>query len=144
MRQPDRPIAALGPAHGVAAIQCSGNDADAIYDVVGSAIRRAREEGGPTLIEVSTYRWLEHCGPNDDIDLGYRGADELAFWRKRDPVARYAAKLRSDGILSDADHGAVQRSIEEEVEAAFSFARASPFPELSELGTYVLPAAAAA
>lgn len=143
VRQPDRPIAALGPAHGVSAVQSAGNDADAIYRVAGSAISRARRGEGPTLIEVATYRWMEHCGPNDDMDLGYRADDELASWKRQDPVETYAARLRSDGCLSDRDNAAMHREIEDEVDAAFAFARASPFPDPAELGTYVLPKACA-
>jgi pyruvate dehydrogenase E1 component alpha subunit len=141
VRQPDRPIASLGPPHGMAAVEHFGNDVEDVYRIAAEAIARARSGGGPTLIELHTYRWMEHCGPNGDIELNYRSADELSLWKERDPVAVYAAALRADGVLSSEQIAAIRAEIVGEVERAFSFAKASPFPELSELATHVFPPA---
>ena len=46
-----------------------------------------------------TYRWLEHCGPNFDNDLGYRTQEEYEEWREQDPVERYFQQLNQDGVL---------------------------------------------
>ena len=141
VRQPARPISALGPAHGVAALAGFGNDVDGVYRLAEEAVDRARAGGGPTLIELATYRWMEHCGPNDDIVLNYRTADELASWKLRDPVATYATSLGRDGVMSAAEQAVLHQEIVSEVEDAFAFAKASPFPETSELMTHVFPPA---
>lgn len=140
VRQPDRPIAALGPAHGVKACRGSGNDVEEVYDAAGAAIERARGGGGPTLIELATYRWMEHCGPDEDTDLGYRTREELIDWQASDPVSTYAATLQNEGILSRQALCTMRRHIEDEVNDAFAFAKTSPFPAVSELSTHVFPA----
>ena len=133
IRQPDRPISALGLAHGMPGERCDGNDAVAIHAVAGEAIARARSGDGPTLIEAMTYRWPEHCGPGDDIALGYRSGAELAEWKARDPIARLALQQPSE-VLAGLRANAVA-----EVDEAVAFAKASPYPDPSELGKNVLP-----
>lgn len=140
VRQPRRPIFALGAAHGVAALQSDGNDVDVVHDLAREATTRARGGAGATLIELATYRWKEHCGPHDDTDLGYRSAEELLDWKKRDPVAAYADRLHGDGLLNGEKEASLRVEITGEIDAAFRFAKASPFPAASALMSHVYPA----
>lgn len=135
IRQPDRPISALGPAHGMPSVTCDGNDASAIYFAAAEAVSRARARQGPTLIEARTYRWREHCGPGDDGGLGYRTPREIDSWVARDPIALFT----KSGPLADA-LSKLQAQAEEEVDEAVVFAKTSPFPTADELAKYVLPA----
>jgi pyruvate dehydrogenase E1 component alpha subunit len=50
-------------------------------------INFARRTKKPVFIEYNTYRWLEHCGPNDDDHLGYRPEGELNKWKEKDPIS---------------------------------------------------------
>jgi TPP-dependent pyruvate/acetoin dehydrogenase alpha subunit len=140
IRQPPRSIASLGLAHGVAALQGDGNDVDIVQELAREAIERARSGAGATLIELATYRWKEHCGPGDDTDLGYRTQAELVDWKRRDPIATYAERLRRDAALDLAEEKAIQTELEREIEDAFQFAKTSPFPAVSELLSHVYPA----
>lgn len=140
VRQPNRPISALGSAHAMAARHGDGNNVETVYRMAGEAIVRARAGDGPTIMEFTTYRWMEHCGPNGDIELNYRAASELAAWKERDPLAMYREILIADDLLTPADDMALRRQIDEEVEEAFSFARASAFPCASNLMAHVYPA----
>jgi TPP-dependent pyruvate/acetoin dehydrogenase alpha subunit len=139
IRQPKRPIFSLGQAHGVAALHGDGNDVDVVNDLSREAVARARSGEGPTLIELATYRWKEHCGPGDDAALGYRTEQEVLDWKKRDPVATYAARLQAAGAMSVTQEASLRAKLEREVEAAFDFARSSPFPAASELLSHVYP-----
>ena len=133
IRQPGRPISNLGVAHGMPGVQVNGNDALAVYNVAQEAVERARAGHGPSLIEATTYRWSEHCGPGEDISLGYRAAAELAEWQRRDPIAllmlsigaEVSAKIRAQAVF--------------DVNAAVAFGQSSPFPDAVELARHVLP-----
>ncbi len=136
---PGRPIHALGPAHGMAGVFGDGNDADVTYRLAGEAVERARRGNGPTIVEFATYRWREHCGPNDDIDLNYRSAAEFAEWQDRDPVRLYRDRLTAAGLLTVVADAAIRAEIEAEINAAVTFAKASPFPQPEALARFVYP-----
>jgi pyruvate dehydrogenase E1 component alpha subunit len=132
-----REIVELARGHGVLARQGDGNDADAVYDLAGEAIEHARSGKGPAFVELETYRWLEHCGPNDDQHLGYRPPGEFDAWLARDPLKLYTARLRERGIVTDADIAIMARSIAVEIDDAVAFAKASPFPSRDQLTAHV-------
>lgn len=139
VRQPPRSIAAMGSAHGVPAAQGDGNDIRVVYQLAQQAIRRARGGEGPTLLEFMTYRWMEHCGPNEDTELGYRSALELAEWKARDPIVMARELALSAGLGSALEEDVEREGIAREIEEAVSYARTSPFPSPSELSAHVFP-----
>lgn len=130
IRQPPRAVAALGPAHGMPAARIDGNDADAVWAAAKVAVERAIAGEGPALIECMTYRWREHCGPNGDIQLGYRSQPELDAWAAYDPVALYRGRVPAEEFETE---------IEAEIDAAFDHAIASPFPGSGELMRHITP-----
>ncbi len=137
-RHPDgREIAQLARGHGVPTLQGDGNDADVVHALAGEAVEHARSGRGPVFVELATYRWLEHCGPNDDQHLGYRPPGEFAAWQARDPLKLYTERLRRRGLVSDADLAAMTSAITAEIEEAVEFARSSPFPARQELAEHV-------
>lgn len=139
IRQPNRPIAELGKAHGVTGVQGDGNDADVVSRLAGEAAERARAGGGATIIELMTYRWLEHCGPNEDTNLRYRPDEEVSEWRARDPVESYRKRLIGEGMWNDAKEAAMQSRLSQEIDEAVAFAKLSPFPDAVELYEHVYP-----
>ena len=128
-RQPDRDLCAVFGAHGIPAVHEDGNDVESVAAAMASAVERARSGAGPAAIVLDTYRWLEHCGPNDDDHLGYRPPGELATWARRCPVARYEERLTSDGLWSGEDAAAARRRVLDEVGPMFEDALAAPFPD---------------
>jgi TPP-dependent pyruvate/acetoin dehydrogenase alpha subunit len=133
VRQPSRPISAFGDAHGMASVLVDGNDAIAVHNIARKAVSRARRGAGPTLIEATTYRYFEHCGPNEDINLGYRSASEVEAWHEQDPITRIKDQL-SKKIFAE-----IVSKSDVAIELAVEFARASPFPESDQLSRHVLP-----
>ncbi|GAB2574367.1 pyruvate dehydrogenase (acetyl-transferring) E1 component subunit alpha [Streptomyces capparidis] len=85
--------------YGVPGRLVDGNDAAAVHTVLADAVRRAREGGGPTLVEAVTYRLDAHT--NADDATRYRQADEVEAWRRHDPVDLLERGLRSLGLLDD-------------------------------------------
>jgi pyruvate dehydrogenase E1 component alpha subunit len=127
-RQPARPLTELGRAHGMPTDHIDGNDVIATVEAAKKAIARARSGGGPTFIQADTYRWREHCGPNYDNTLGYRTEAEFESWKIRDPLAAFREKLIDMKLLDERAQSKMAALLKEEVDAAFAFAEAAPFP----------------
>jgi pyruvate dehydrogenase E1 component alpha subunit len=132
-----REICQLAQGHGVWSRQGDGNDADHVYALAEEAVDRARSGRGPAFLEFKTYRWLEHCGPQDDQHLGYRPPGEFEAWKARDPLVTYADRVRRRGIVTDADIEAMEKEIRAEIDEAVTFAKLSPFPSRDQLFTHL-------
>ena len=129
-RQPERPIHGIAQAHGMAVYQADGNDVEAVWEVARQATAKARAGEGPCFLELSTYRMLEHCGPNDDDSLGYRPVGELATWQQRCPLQKTETQLQQQGI-SSTTITEIKNQAEQEVNDAFTQAKAAASPGTS-------------
>lgn len=128
VRQPEkRKIYEMVAAIGVTASCGDGNDALQSYVVLKKAVEAIRQGKGPQFVELATYRWLEHCGPNFDNDIGYRTEAEFQAWKANDPIARLMKQLQSDPTNS-LDIEEIEQAIQAEIDAAFLFAKQSSFP----------------
>lgn len=133
VRQPTgREIYKMVQGLGMTSAKVNGNDIEAAYNVALAAIDHIRGGKGPFFLELSTYRWLEHCGPNFDNDIGYRTEAEFLEWKARDPIALYVEQLFKRGVIDTESFRALQAQLDAEVLSAFEFAEASPFPEQVE------------
>jgi pyruvate dehydrogenase E1 component alpha subunit len=97
-------IAQKALAYGFDGLQLDGNDPLAVYVGTKEAVEKAKQGGGPTLIEAVTYRLSVHTTADDPTK--YRTPDEVQRWEKLDPIPRYQKYLMQRGILD-------QKSIEE-------------------------------
>jgi len=115
--------------HMNAIMVADGNDVVAVYDAMTDAAARARGGGGPTMLEIKTYRIASHfTGDTGD----YMPADEVAAWRKRDPVARCRARLLEGGIMTEAQIEEIEAGVEQRVAKAMEFVLASPPPPVED------------
>jgi TPP-dependent pyruvate/acetoin dehydrogenase alpha subunit len=130
-RQGTPAICERARAYGLPAELLGGNDIFLLCERAREAAARVRAGEGPWFLEVLTYRWREHVGPDEDYRLGYRSEEEAAPWVAGDPVRRLGA------MLEPSARARVEEEVEEEIAAAFAFAEASPFPEPAELYTDV-------
>lgn len=129
VRQPDgRKIHELVSAIGMPAVHADGNDPLAVHHEAQRAVASIRERGGPYFLELTTYRWREHCGPNYDNTLGYRTEEEFLMWKDRDPIPRFEEKLLAARHLTRDDVKRMDAEIAAEIEDAFAFAERAPFP----------------
>jgi pyruvate dehydrogenase E1 component alpha subunit len=133
----EREIYELAQGHRVFTRQGDGNDADVVSTMAAEAIEHARGGEGPAFLEFKTYRWLEHCGPMDDLYLKYRSKEEFDSWVARDPLKRYADRLRERGIISDAELDTMEKEISAEIDEAVAFAKSSPFPSRDQLTSQI-------
>jgi pyruvate dehydrogenase E1 component alpha subunit len=92
-------LAYKGVGYGVRSEQVDGNDAAAVLAVLTAAVEDARAGGGPWLVEAHTYRMAPHTSADDPTR--YRPAEEEAYWRGRDPIARLESALRARDLLTE-------------------------------------------
>lgn len=143
LRQPSNSTARFAEAHRVNRAVVDGNDVMAVSEAASDLIAAARAGNGPGFLEAVTFRWLGHVGPNSDIDVGVRRSpEELAAWKKRDPIRRLVDSLLADRGVETSRLEAIDGEIEAQIEDAVAFARSSGFPENRVLMDYVYAGAA--
>lgn len=148
-RQPMSNICERACAYGMQAERIENNNPIEIHErVKGAADEIRRGESGPRFFECMTYRWMEHVGPNEDFNAGYRSRNQASPWFEKDSVKLLAERLdREAENLPSPDKNCNQQptptrlQIEAEVEAeireAFQFAEDSPFPSDEALYTHM-------
>lgn len=135
-------IAQKAIAYGLSGMQIDGNDILAGLVAIGEAVRKARDGGGPSLIEAVTYRMAMHTTADDPKK--YRSEEEVRQWEGRDPIRRFAAYLRARRLLDDKIQALLEEEIRKEIDAGvaryeqyrhdpydmFRYMYAEPTPEL--------------
>ena len=124
VRQPaQRSLSQLASGHGIQTMFVDGNDVSAVFEASSKACQSIRSGNAPIFLEMPTYRWREHCGPNYDNDIGYRTEEEFQSWKVNDPLERIRLRIESKKIKS------LTEELRQEIEEAFAFAKSSPFPD---------------
>ncbi len=122
-------------SYGMNAVCVDGNDVLAVYEAAEAAVAQARAGNGPSLIECKTYRTRPHA--EGMRDGGYRSAEEVDEWKKRDPIATFRSWLVANGG-ADADAiAAIDDEVKSIVEDAIEFARSSPFPDPATAADFI-------
>jgi TPP-dependent pyruvate/acetoin dehydrogenase alpha subunit len=119
-------------AYGIPVERIENNDVVQIFTRVSRAVDKLRRgETGPFFFECMTYRWMEHVGPNQDYEAGYRSRTEAEPWMKGDQVNRMGQ------LLDAGSRRRIEAEVEAEIREAFEFAENSPEPADEELYTEV-------
>lgn len=127
-RQADRPIYKIAEAHGLMSYIGDGNDVNEVFSLAQISVKNAKERKGPQFIELKTYRWREHCGPDFDDSLGYRSEHEIKDGMKDCPILKIINQLERDNRLSKVDIKEIENEISGEIADAFKFALSSSKP----------------
>ena len=126
-------ISKKGAAYGVPSAWVDGMNLLAVSEAAAKAIATARE-GTPFLLECRTYRFRAHS--MFDAEL-YRSKEEVAGWRKRDPITLFHDSMKAAGILDDGDLSAIELEVAKEVDASVTFAEAGTWEPVSDLTRFV-------
>lgn len=121
-----RDVAERAAAYGMPGVTVDGMDVLAVYEAVAGAVERAREGGGPALVECKTYRFFDHTGASDGAHA--RPAEELEEWRSRDPILVFRRLLIRDGAFSEAGARAIEDAERQSVDGAIRWAKESAWP----------------
>lgn len=126
-------IARKAEAYDVPSAAVDGMDVLAVAEAARRAIEAVRG-GRPYLLECRTYRFRAHS--MFDAEL-YRPKEEVAEWKKRDPIALFAEQMQTGGILRDDDVRELERQTDREVAAAVAFAEAGTWEPVADLTRFV-------
>ena len=124
-------IAQRAHGYGIQGIQVDGNDVLAVYAAAKEALDRARSGGGATLIEALTYRMENHTTADDAVR--YRPAEELEYWKARDPIDRMRKFLVGRKLWSDAKEEALLLEAAAWVEGEVAALEAMPAPSPADI-----------
>lgn len=124
-------IAQKAIAYGIPGERVDGNDVLAVYSATKEALDRARSGGGPTLLEMLTYRVGAHSTSDDP--RAYRAQDEVDPWTAKDPIERMRKYLTKKKLWSAATEEAMKKSIVDRIQTAIDNAEKTPAPPLSSL-----------
>jgi len=133
-------IPAFGESHGIPSLRLDGNEVLGVQRASAEAVARARDGGGPTLLEFQTFRWRGHVGPAWDMDVGVKRKDELKDWIKRDPIQRCSQLLQNNQTPLETLE-TIKQEVKANIETAADRARNSPPPAVGTLVNHVYHAA---
>ncbi len=117
-------------AYGFEGEVVDGNDAVLVYETVKAAVDKAREGGGPHLIECKTFRMVGH-GTHDPAE--YVPQKERDLWKKRDPLIVMRKRLEENKLWDEEKEKALKQSLEKEMQEAITWAAEQPLPKAEEL-----------
>ncbi|HYY49017.1 MAG TPA: pyruvate dehydrogenase (acetyl-transferring) E1 component subunit alpha [Thermoplasmata archaeon] len=128
-------LAQKATAYGFDGLRVDGMDALAVFRATRAAADRARDGGGPTMVEALTYRLGPHSSSDDPSR--YREESEVASWRARDPLALFRRYLEHEGRWDDGREARLEQEIGDEITHAIQEAERARLPSLDTLFTDV-------
>jgi pyruvate dehydrogenase E1 component alpha subunit/2-oxoisovalerate dehydrogenase E1 component alpha subunit len=128
-----------GKSYGIPSERVDGNDMLAVYDASRRAVERARGGGGPTFLELFTYRLGAHSTSDDPTR--YRDPKEVERWLARDPLVLAHKALAADGLWSKKLEDKLQEEVQKAIGVALAEAEAFPPPSSDTLfdDVYAVP-----
>ena len=149
-----RVFADKAAGYGIPGITIDGTDPDEIAAAFAWAVERARAGKGPALLELVSMRMCGHAHHDDMLYLGkdpqpswsypalteagYANAALYAYWRARDPLVTYAARLEAEGLIASAGVERMRRDAEAIVDAQARAVIAAPWPDPAITGERVV------
>lgn len=121
-----RDVAQRACAYDIPGEKVDGNNAEEVFDLASDAVDRARNGGGPTLIECKTMRMKGHAGHDPAT---YVPKDLLSEWEQRDPIKLYEEQLLKEGSMSVEQFRQVAELLDKEILDAVEFAERSAYPQ---------------
>ncbi|TBR19136.1 MAG: pyruvate dehydrogenase (acetyl-transferring) E1 component subunit alpha [Chitinophagaceae bacterium] len=120
----------LADAYEMPADAVDGMSPESVHEAVDRAVKRAREKGGPTLLELKTYRYKGHSISDPQK---YRSKDEVEEFKDQDPIQQIRTKIIASNIATEEDILAINARVDSIVAESVKFAEESPWPDDSEV-----------
>ncbi len=107
-----------------------GMTAESVHNAVSRAVKRAREKGGPTLLEIKTYRYRGHSVSDPQK---YRSKDEVEEYKDKDPIEVVLKTIFANNFATEDEIKLINDRVDQAVNASVKFAEESPWPDDSEV-----------
>lgn len=120
----------LADAYGMPGDSVDGMSCEEVHKAIERAVRRAREGGGPTFLEVRTYRYRGHSMSDP---AKYRSKEEVEEYKDKDPINQVLKVITDNGYATAEQIEQINEKVKMEVDEAVQFAEESPWPDDSEL-----------
>ncbi len=136
-RQPSEDITRLAKCHNISNLRMNGNNLIDVYEKSKMIIQQIKKKPEPFFLQLDTYRQVEHCGPNSDDNLNYRGKSELNNWLKDDPLENFIKFLKGENEYDQKTVNEINDKIMTEINSAFKFAKNDKFPNPASIKKFV-------
>ena len=130
-RQPKNFLEKIGKLYDLKVDYLNGNKVEEVYVKSKKMIDYIKNKKKPGLIVLNTHRYKEHCGPDEDIQLGYRNIREFNFWKKNDPLVYCEKILKKKYKITEKTLEKIRHETLKKCNNAFTFAKESKLPKHS-------------
>lgn len=120
----------LADAYDMPSDSINGMSAEAVHEGVSRAVKRAREGGGPTLLEIKTYRYKGHSISDPQK---YRTKEEVEEYKSKDPITSLLQTIKENNFATDEEINSINQRVEQAVAESVKFAEESPWPSDDEV-----------
>lgn len=120
----------LADAYDMPSDSIDGMTAESVHEGVSRAVKRAREKGGPTLLEIKTYRYKGHSISDPQK---YRTKEEVEEYKGKDPITSLLQNIQKGKLATEEEINAINKRVDEAVAEAVRFAEESPWPSDDEV-----------
>ncbi|XZF15794.1 pyruvate dehydrogenase (acetyl-transferring) E1 component subunit alpha [Chitinophagaceae bacterium MMS25-I14] len=120
----------LADAYDMPGDSVDGMSCEEVHKAIDRAARRAREAGGPTFLEIKTYRYKGHSMSDP---AKYRTKEEVEEYKEKDPINQVLKTITDNSWATEEEIEAINEKVRLEVEDCVKFAEESPWPDVSEV-----------
>ena len=133
----NRSVTKIANSFGISSLKINDSSIEKIFTKTNNIIKKIKKKQKPFLIEIKTFRDVEHCGPNLDDNLNYRSKNYIQEWRRKCPISNYKKYLEKNNILNFEKDQNLKKKIKSKIYKSFDFAKKSSFPQKKLLNKFI-------
>ena len=132
-----RNITSIAKAIGIQSFRFKNHNIITLSNFFKKKIKQIKKNSKPILVEINTFRDMEHCGPNNDDHLGYRASSYLNKWKSFDQVKFLENSLKKRKIIQQNQIKSIYLKLQNKIDYIFEFAKKSKYPNKKLIGKYI-------